>query len=154
MRLSDYMRSDLVMLGLRGRGVEEAIGEMASRIAAAGMGPSEEEFRERLLARERAHTTAMGHGVAIPHATIEGLPSPSLAIGLAEKPIPFGPGESDDSQVFFVLVSPPGRESEHIKLLARICRLVRHTDMLESLLEAQEPADVLRAVEVVDGQHV
>jgi mannitol/fructose-specific phosphotransferase system IIA component (Ntr-type) len=69
-------------------------------------------------------------------------------------PIPFGPPDADPVNVFFVLLSPPGRESEHIKLLARVCRLSRHPGFLDDLAAASGPAEALEVVRMVDAEHV
>ena len=57
-------------------------------------------------------------------------------------------------RVFFVLLSPPGHEREHVKLLARICRLTRHEGFVESLEAAPTARGVVEIVEDIDGQHV
>ncbi len=56
--------------------------------------------------------------------------------------------------VFFVLLSPPGRESEHVKLLARICRLGRHQNFLEELQATGSDEEIVHVIEAIDAQHV
>ncbi len=85
----------------------------------------------------------MGSGLAIPHATVPGLDEPVIGVALGREPIAFGPADTDPVRVFFVLLSPPGREREHVKLLARICRLMRHESFIERL-EAAEDAESAR----------
>lgn len=154
MRLAHYIRPELVLTDLSADGVEEVLRRIATHLKDAGAVPDEAELEEALLARERSHTTAMGHGMALPHATLAGLDEPILALALASRPLRFGPPDTEPVRIFFVLLSPPGRESEHIKLLARICRLVRHPGFVESLHEAGSGADALRVIEQVDEQHV
>ena len=56
-------------------------------------------------------------------------------------------------RVFVVLLSPPGREREHVKLLARICRLMRHEGFLDQLEEASDDQGIIRVIEAIDAQH-
>ena len=154
MRLSQYLSAELVTTDLVGATAEEVIDRIASCFADAGVVEDGGEVREALVARERSHTTSMGYGVAIPHATIPELSDTWLMIGVAPEPIPFGPPDADPVNVFFVLLSPPGRESEHIKLLARVCRLSRHPGFLDDLAAASGPAEALEVVRMVDAEHV
>lgn len=154
MRLSRYIRADFVLTDLAADGVEDAVDSLASHLASLDVVPEQADLAGALLDRERAHTTSMGQGMALPHATIPGLREPILAVAVAPEPVVFGPPESEPVRVFFVLLSPPGGESEHIKLLARICRLARHPDFVESLHSAESREEVVEIIEQVDEQHV
>lgn len=154
MRLNSYLSPELVLTHLEASDVPTTLERLAEHLQAAGVVDSAEEVERGLLAREQAHTTAMGHGMAIPHATIRGLAAPVLLVALAPTPVQFGPAETDPVAVFFVLLSPPGHESLHIKLLARICRLARHPGFLDELRDARTGEDALRVIERVDEQHV
>lgn len=153
MRISEFLRSDFVLSALQARDVDGVIREVSARAASVGLG-AESDIAEKLLEREIAHPTVMGAGLAIPHATVPGLSGPVIGVALAPEPIQFGPPELEPVRVFFVLLSPPGREREHVKLLARICRLGRHEDFIEQLGSAESEEGVVRVVEAIDAQHV
>ena len=153
MRLADYLCADFVLSHLEGRDVESVVREVSARAATAGVG-SEELIAGKLLERERAHTTVIGSGLAVPHATVPGLDEPVIGIAFAREPVAFGSDASDPVRVFFVLLSPPGREREHVKLLARICRLGRSEHFLERLELTDTDEDIVRVVESIDAQHV
>ena len=133
--------------------MEGVVQEVCARAAAAGIGGAD-VIAEKLLERERTHSTVMGSGLAIPHATVPGLSEPVIGVALAEEAIPFGPAGTDPVRLFFVLLSPPGREREHVKLLARICRLARHDDFVDQLEAADDDAELIRIIELIDDQHV
>lgn len=154
MRLKDFLRADFTLTRLQAKDVEGVVDEVAARAEAVGVGPAK-LIRDKLLERERLHPTIMGSGLAIPHATVPGLPTPVIGVALAgDDPVVFGPPDQDPVKVFFVLLSPPGHEREHVKLLARICRLVRHEGFMESLDAAVDGTEVVRIIEHVDAQHV
>jgi mannitol/fructose-specific phosphotransferase system IIA component (Ntr-type) len=96
----------------------------------------------------------MGSGLAIPHATVPGLTDPVIGVALAREPIVFGPEDTDPVRVFVVLLSPPGRERDHVKILARICRLMRHENFLDKLEEAADDQGIIQVIEAIDAQHV
>lgn len=154
MRLTRYIRAEWILPDLEADDAGEVLQQVALHLAERGVVPSAEPVREALLAREAAHTTAMGHRMALPNATIEGLDDPVLSVALAGEPIQFGPVETDPVEIFFVLLSPPGREREHIKLLARICRLARHPGFIDALRESRSGEEALEVIERIDEQHV
>lgn len=154
MRLKAYLREDLMLPGLSAPDADGVLRTVAEHLAAQGVVPAAAEVEAALRAREEAHTTCMGHGMALPHATIPALDDTLLLVALAAEPVPFGPAGTDPVKVFFVLLSPPGREGDHIKLLARICRLMRHPDFMDALSEVTTGADAVELIRRVDEQHV
>lgn len=154
MRLNEYLRADLVLTDLAADDLHSVVDALAAHLAEAGVTRDADTVSAALAAREAAHTTAMGHGMALPHATIEGLERAVLMVALAKEAIQFGPEETDPVRVFFVLLSPPGREGEHIKLLARICRLVRHPGFVDELVTVNDGERAVEVIRRVDEQHV
>ena len=150
MRLSDFLRSDFVVLDLHGGDVESVVEELSLCAAQAGLA-SQDVIAGKLLERERSHPTVMGAGLAIPHATVPGMSAPAIGVALARTPVAFGSADMDSVRVFFVLLSPPGREREHVKLLARICRLVRQDNFIDRLEEAPDGSAVVQVIESVDA---
>ncbi len=154
MRLSDYLFDDLILHGLEAHDAAGAMEAFGALFEETGHLPSRMEVVRALTAREESHTTCLGHGVAVPHATIPGLPKPLLLVVTTGTPITFGAPESDPVDLFFVLLSPPGREGEHIKLLARICRLAQYPDDMDELRGASNGESLFEAILRVDSHHV
>jgi mannitol/fructose-specific phosphotransferase system IIA component (Ntr-type) len=154
MRLSDYLREDLVMHELQARNMEEALERFGARFQEGGHVPSAPEAVRALSDREASHPTCLGRGVAVPHATVAGLLNPLLLVATASPPVPFGPPETEPVDIFFVLLSPPDREAEHIKLLARICRVTQHPENLDEIRSSSDSASLLDCLLRLDAQHV
>lgn len=152
MRLREYLRPDFVVSRLEARDVDGVVQEVSARAGAVGVA-AEDVVAQKLLEREKAHSTVMGSGLAIPHATVPGLSEPVIGVALAPEPIRFGPADTDPVRVFVVLLSPPGREREHVKILARICRLMRHEGFLDQLEAADSDEGVVQVIEAIDAQH-
>ena len=74
-----------------------------------------------VIDRELQASTAMGNGVAIPHAKISGLDKAAVVIGISRLGIDFGGDEK--SRIFFLVLAPADKPSEHIQLLSSIARL-------------------------------
>lgn len=156
MRLSNYLDPELILIGLDTTGVEETIAAMTDRLGETGRLADTDRARSALVERERAHTTSLGNGVALPHATVAGVERPIILIATAPEGIEFGP-PSDDlprDRLFFLLLSPLHAAGAHIKLLARIVRLVRNTGFVEKLIAAESGDALIEEIEREDALHV
>jgi PTS system nitrogen regulatory IIA component len=154
MLLSEFLTPDLIILGLPAGGVDEVLREMVGRLHTAGLVAAVEPVVEMLRAREIAHTTTMESGVAIPHAMLPDLEKSLLAIAVAPDGTTFGPPDMEPVRLFFLLLSPPNEGGLHIRMLARIVRLLRHPGTLDVLVNAATPEALLAEVERVEAQHV
>ncbi|HKJ93085.1 MAG TPA: PTS sugar transporter subunit IIA [Longimicrobiales bacterium] len=153
MLLSELLTPDLIILGLPAGSVDEVLHEVVARLHAAGLVDAVEPVVASLRTREAAHTTAMEGGVAIPHAMLPDLKKSLLAIAVAPEGSAFGPAEMDPVRLFFLLLSPPDEAGLHIKMLARIVRLLRHPGTLDALVGAETPEALLAEVEQVEARH-
>ena len=90
MRLSHYLRADLVVHGLEASTPAEALQTISDHLFAKGCVPSADMAFKALLDREKAHSTALGEGVAVPHAVVPTLPDTLLLVAIAREPFEFG----------------------------------------------------------------
>ena len=132
--------------------MEEALYAMADTLGTSGAGASADTVYEALHAREQMHSTALGEGVAAPHATIEGVTDPVMLIATGAAPIPFGPEDADPVRLFFVLLSPPSMTGQHIRMLARIARLVRRPGLVDELVGAATADELLDRLAAAEPQ--
>lgn len=153
MRLSDYLREDLILHQLEAEDSAGALEAFGALFQVGNHLPPGFDAIQALKAREEAHTTCLGKGVAVPHATVPDLAGPLILVATASPPIQFGPPESDPVDLFFVLLSPSGREGEHIKLLARICRLAHHPDDLDRVKNSESPEALYESILTLDSRH-
>jgi len=78
--------------------------------------------RDAVLERELLAATGLGDEVAIPHAALEGLQRPLLALGRAPSGIDFGALDGRPARLVFLLLIPPGESTEEVRILASIAR--------------------------------
>lgn len=154
MRITDYIRPQPVVLDLGTDDPREALEALVRPLGEQGLIADPDAVTDALFERETAHTTAMGNGVAIPHATIQGLDRPLILLAVVTGGTRFGPEAMEPIRLFFLLLSPPGAAGLHIKLLARIARLVRDPAVIEELTAADSSQSLLEAIERADAAHV
>lgn len=147
MTLHALLDEDLVLHRLAARDRTGVLRELSARLEAKRGAEFDGTLLDRLLKREELGTTAIGHGVAVPHCRANGLRTPALALGLSPDGVPFEAGDGKLSHVFFLLVSPEDAPGEGLRLLAAIAALTRTSRTLAfKLLKAPTPADVLKTL--------
>ena len=81
-----------------------------------------------LRRRERTATTAIGQGVAIPHARVSGLSQPEVVLGVLEDAVPYETPDGQPVRLIALVVSDPVRPDDHLAALSRVARvLAEHT---------------------------
>jgi PTS system nitrogen regulatory IIA component len=103
------------------------------------------------LAREALGSTAVGHGVAIPHPrypVVLPVAKPSLSLCFLAQPIDFGGAGRGKVHTLFVLLSPTVQT--HLHLLARIATLLRDERFSQAMGARQSPMELLDEVHRVE----
>lgn len=95
---------------------------------------------EALMERETLGPTGVGHGVALPHARIDGLETVQGAFILLEKPIDFDSIDRAPVDLIFALFAPENAGVEHLKALALVSRTLREPSVRTKLRANSNPA--------------
>lgn len=91
------------------------------------------EVVEALNTREALGPTGVGHGVALPHARVDGLQQVAGAFVLLDKPIDFSSVDRQPVDIAFALFAPQDAGVEHLKALALVSRTLRNTAICNKL---------------------
>jgi fructose-specific phosphotransferase system IIA component len=93
---------------------------------------------EDVVEREKVMSTGIGNGVAIPHAYTDGVEQLVAGFYRAAGDVDFEALDSKPVDLFFIILGPKERRREHIKVLAKISRLLNHDDFREELRSAPD----------------
>ena len=126
--------------------LEEAVARMVSQTG--DLNP--EPILKGLLEREKAASTGIGKGVAVPHAyTTE---SDGMVVALFRIPDGLDFDAIDEQPVYLVLILAGPRSSDnlHLKLLARIAKLFSHNSFYENILEASSQGEIISTFKLAE----
>jgi PTS system nitrogen regulatory IIA component len=98
---------------------------------------------EGLLKREELGSTGVGYGVATPHTHVQGLTRMRGIFVRLEAPIAFDAVDEQPVDLLFALLAPPDAASQHLRVLAKVSRLLRQPDLREQLRHASGPDAIL-----------
>lgn len=132
MEITDIIELRAVVAGLKATSKKQALQELAHH-AAEITGLGERRILEILLERERLGTTAVGHGVAIPHGKLSELKRLHGMFARLEKPIDFEAIDEQPVDLVFLLLAPETAGADHLKALARVSRLLRNAATCKKL---------------------
>lgn len=138
MDLGDLVGFDAVLPGLRAGNKKQVLQELAAR-AARISGLDERDVFEGLVQRERLGSTAVGHGVAIPHVFMDGLDRTLGVFARLERPVDFAAGDGQPVDLIVVLLSPTGAGADHLQALARVARVFRDATFADKLRASRDP---------------
>jgi PTS system nitrogen regulatory IIA component len=124
---------------------------IVAEIAARTLDMKPAEILARLMERERIGSTGVGHGVAVPHATLKGLDRMHGVFVRLESPIDFSAMDEQPVDLIFALLAPTDHPAEHLRALAKVSRALRQADLRQQLRQAHG-IDAIRALMVRDAQ--
>lgn len=98
---------------------------------------------DSLFARERLGSTALGHGVAIPHGRIPKLEDTHIAVLRLETPIAFDAPDGENVRLLVCLLVPESATQEHLDLLALIAKKLSNEETRRKLFNVETTEEVL-----------
>jgi NhaP-type Na+/H+ or K+/H+ antiporter/mannitol/fructose-specific phosphotransferase system IIA component (Ntr-type) len=101
------------------------------------------ELLSELIERETAFPTALGHGIAVPHAFSMELDARIIAVARIPDGVDYGAADGRPVHLAMLLLSPAGDPDGHVATLAEIARKVVHPDRRSRLLEAEAPEEII-----------
>lgn len=119
-----------------GGGKKQVLSAVAD-IAARSFGLDAGQVLDALLEREAAGSTGVGHGVAVPHARLPGLTRMRAVFMRLEQPTPFEAVDDQPVDLVFALFAPAEADTEHLRTLARVSRLLRQGDLRQQIRQAR-----------------
>jgi PTS system nitrogen regulatory IIA component len=151
MKLTSLLAEPLVLLDLKSAAREAALSEMAAVLKRAKKISKDKDLYEKMLQREHLGSTALGGGVAIPHAKLKEVRTPIVLVALSRQGVEFAAPDGKPVRVFFFVVSHPDNPGVSLQILAAIAQLLRKSpalaDRLTEAASARQVVDVIRQEE-------
>ena len=88
---------------------------------------------ESITKREKLGSTAVGNGVAIPHANVSNIDRPYVFVATLVNGLDFNATDDQPVDIIFLLVASDNDDAEHLQALALISRLLRNKELTTKL---------------------
>ncbi|MEW6379186.1 MAG: PTS sugar transporter subunit IIA [bacterium] len=137
MKLTSLFGRCLVSTELKSRTAEESISEVVDYLSESRKIRNKDEILNKLLERERMQSTALGGGVAIPHARIDGLREPLAFVGISQPGTEFAAHDGAEPVHLVIFFITPLAESEtHLKILSQISSMVQNRSLVNAIINS------------------
>lgn len=138
MKILDLFPPGGVVDPLRSDTKEGVLRELSEAVCRAVPALSADHLASVLLDRESLGSTGIGEGVAIPHGKMPGIDRLIAAFGRSPEGVQFASLDGKPAHLFFLVVAPDNNSAGmHLKVLARISRLVKEERFRRRLMEAE-----------------
>ena len=152
MKIMEILQRELVLEELKARNKRDALAELAGVFAKGRIKVDSDAILHILLERERLWSTGIGDGIAIPHGKIPGLDEMVVSFGRSREGIAFEAMDGKPVHLFFLLMAPENSAGQHLKVLAKISRMLKDTAFRKNLLEAKMHEDLFRIIAEKDDE--
>ena len=156
MQIMDFMSKKAIATDIKSTKKEEVLKELVDTLINAG--DIEKRYRNKLIdalmAREALGSTAIGQGIAIPHAKSDCVNKLVAAFGLSKKGVDFDSLDGELAYIFFLLVAPQDSAGPHLKALARISRLLKDKYFRDTLRASNDEKSIIKIISEEDAKKV
>ena len=143
MRIVDLINKNSVKLDLNTKSKLDVVDELVDLVNDSGNLNDKNEYKKAILAREKLGTTAIGEGVAIPHAKNKSVNKACLAAGVSKEGIDYEAFDDSLSHLFFMIAAPDGANDTHLEVLSRLSTILMDESFRNDLMNSPSVEEFL-----------
>lgn len=151
MKILEVLHEDAILENLAATDKKGILEELVAPVAKVA-DVSEVSLVNVLLEREQLGSTGIGGGVGIPHGKLKNLDTIVLGFGLSRKGVDFESMDGRPTHLFFLLVTPEDSTGLHLKMLARISRLLKDESFKERLINSSSREEIMATIKDADEE--
>lgn len=151
MRIVDLLSKESIQLNASPKSKAEAIDMLISLQVNSGKITDREEYKKGILAREEMSSTAVGEGIAIPHAKSPAVKAPSLAAMTVPDGVDYEAMDDEPSNLLFMIAAPNDGDV-HLEVLSRLMTILMDEDFREKLLNAKDKDEFLKVIDDMESE--
>lgn len=153
MKLIDILNESAIVADLTASTKTEALEVLVETMTTSNPSLRKEDLLQVLLEREELGSTGIGDGIAIPHGKSQELTDIVSGFGLSKQGIEFDSLDGKPAHLFFLLVAPENSVGTHLKMLARISRMLKNVEFRQKLLEANSRQEIYQIIAEEDAKY-
>jgi PTS system nitrogen regulatory IIA component len=142
MNIHGLLKEEHILLDIEPGDKRSVLEEIVSELKKRGLISKEKGVVDELLKREGLGSTGLEKGIAVPHALIEKIEKPLLALALIRKGINFEAADEMPTYIILLLLGSKYNPGSQLRLLAHICRMVKETKFVEKAKKAKSSHDI------------
>ena len=108
-------------------------------------------YKKAIEAREAQGSTAVGMGIAVPHAKTDAAKQPGLVAMTVPGGVDYGCIDGTDSNLFFMIAAPAGAADTHLEVLANLMTMLMDADFSQALVGAKTVEEFLGLIDAKEA---
>ena len=145
MKPGSLLREDLILVPLEAASLAEALALMIQRIDDAGLLRDPDALRKGIEQSPDRASVPISTAVILPHYRTDSVDHLVVALGVARQPVQ---ADALAARVIALVLAPPDDTSTYLRAVSALARAFRHDDVIERLLAASSPAEVMAMPEI------
>ena len=145
MNINDMLSANGFLLNFNGTSKKQVLDEL-SKLAEMKLKINSRTLLENLTKREKLGSTAVGNGIAIPHANIPNIEKSFVFVSTLVNGLDFNSTDDQLVDIVFLLIAPDNNGSEHLQALALISRLLRNKELTTKLRGCKSAESALAVI--------
>lgn len=144
MRITELLKKDSVSLGVKVDSKDAAINYLVDLHARVGNITDKAVFKEGIVKREEGGSTAIGEGIAIPHAKNKAVTKAGLAAMTVPEGVDYDSLDGQPTNLIFMIAAPEGGSDVHLEVLSRLSMLLIDEVFRKELLASKNVDEFLK----------
>lgn len=146
MKIAEVLKKEFIIEQLTSRTKPDVLHELADVILGERADYNQKGTVDILLEREKLGSTGIGDGIAIPHGKLNIIDALAVSFGRSRDGIDFNAMDGKPVHLFFLLLAPENAAGQHLKMLAKLSRMLKDATFRKNLLEAASTEDLYRII--------
>ncbi len=147
MRITDLLKDEGILLNASVKDKQDAVNTLVNLHEKAGNLSDKESYTKGILAREEQGSTAIGEGIAIPHAKNAGVKNAGLAAMTVPDGVDYDALDGQPSNLFFMIAAPEKGGDVHLEVLSRLSTILMDEQFRKDLLAAKDKKEFLSIID-------
>ena len=152
MKILDVLKLETIIPELSSRDKKGVLEELAAPISEI-TGIRHSDLVRVLMEREQLGSTGIGDGIGIPHGKIADMDHMMVGFGMSRQGVDFDSLDGRPAHIFFVLVTPEQSTGLHLKVLARLSKMLKNDLFRKKLMGASSRDEIHAIIRNEDSEH-
>jgi len=149
-RFSEFLQPFQVVFNLKAREKVQAFEELLDVLLKHKLVKNKKPLLTRIIDRERLESTAIGHGVALPHARVDTGHDIAVVVGRSEEGIDFDAPDQKKVRIIILIVWNPSIPGLFNHLFAGLAKFLRNPGFRQRLFEARNRAELYSVISEIE----
>lgn len=150
MRITSLLKPEAVKIGGVASDKDDAIAKLVKLMETQGNVVDVDAYTEAVHARESFGSTALGEGIAIPHAKTAAVSAPGLAAMTLPEGVDYDAPDGLPTTLMFLIAAPDTKADVHLEVLSRLSMLLMDPEFCDSLRAAKTSEEFLAVIDTAE----